>query len=379
VANLVEREGEAMIYYSALFILMVIGTIINIFAMPRLASYQLNQNKAAPLVSILIPMRNEERNVERIIRSLKGLTYQRVEVIILDDQSTDRTRQLLEQETKGDKRFSIIEGKSLSGEWVGKVHACHQLSKRASGDYYLFIDADVALKQDTIEQALALARKKKAKLVTGFPRFPVKKRIESLLVPLQHVVVFSYLPIIIANGGKYPAATAAHGAFMFFKKEAYESIGGHEAVKSSLVEDVHIARALKEKGEKVILANVTSHVNCYMYEKDDEVWNGFAKNVYTGLGRSINRLVILMVFFTVYYILPVPLFLYGVASGHLLFLLPLLLLFLQRLLIDLAAKQKWYLFIAMPVAAIALLFLMNHSMKQSIQHKGYQWKGRHYK
>ncbi|WP_430487594.1 glycosyltransferase [Priestia flexa] len=374
-----EREGEAMIYYSALFIIMIIGTIINIFTMPRLASYQLNKNKVDPLVSILIPMRNEERNVKSIIRSLKGLTYQRIEVIILDDQSTDQTRQLLEQEIQCDKRFSVIEGKPLEEGWVGKVHACHQLSKRASGDYYLFIDADVVLEKDTIQHVLALAKKKKAKLVTGFPRFPVKKRMESLLVPLQHVVVFSYLPIIIANGGKYPAATAAHGAFMFFEREAYESIGGHEAVKSSLVEDVHIARALKEKGEKVILANVTSHVNCYMYEKDDEVWNGFAKNVYTGLGRSLNKLVALMVFFIVYYVLPVPLFLYGIVSEQVLLLLPLLLLFLQRLLIDLAAKQKWYLFITMPISAITLLFLMNHSMKQSVQHKGYQWKGRHYK
>ncbi|USY53552.1 glycosyltransferase family 2 protein [Bacillus sp. 1780r2a1] len=374
-----EREGEAMIYYSALFIIMIIGTIINIFTMPRLASYQLNKNKVDPLVSILIPMRNEERNVKSIIRSLKGLTYQPIEVIILDDQSTDQTRQLLEQEIQCDKRFSVIEGKPLEEGWVGKVHACHQLSKRASGDYYLFIDADVVLEKDTIQHVLALAKKKKAKLVTGFPRFPVKKRMESLLVPLQHVVVFSYLPIIIANGGKYPAATAAHGAFMFFEREAYESIGGHEAVKSSLVEDVHIARALKEKGEKVILANVTSHVNCYMYEKDDEVWNGFAKNVYTGLGRSLNKLVALMVFFIVYYVLPVPLFLYGIVSEQVLLLLPLLLLFLQRLLIDLAAKQKWYLFITMPISAITLLFLMNHSMKQSVQHKGYQWKGRHYK
>jgi len=368
-----------MIYYSALFIIMIIGTIINIFTMPRLASYQLNKNKVDPLVSILIPMRNEERNVKSIIRSLKGLTYQPIEVIILDDQSTDQTRQLLEQEIQCDKRFSVIEGKPLEEGWVGKVHACHQLSKRASGDYYLFIDADVVLEKDTIQHVLALAKKKKAKLVTGFPRFPVKKRMESLLVPLQHVVVFSYLPIIIANGGKYPAATAAHGAFMFFEREAYESIGGHEAVKSSLVEDVHIARALKEKGEKVILANVTSHVNCYMYEKDDEVWNGFAKNVYTGLGRSLNKLVALMVFFIVYYVLPVPLFLYGIVSEQVLLLLPLLLLFLQRLLIDLAAKQKWYLFITMPISAITLLFLMNHSMKQSVQHKGYQWKGRHYK
>lgn len=374
-----EREGEAMIYYSALFIIIVIGTIINIFTMPRLASYRLNNNKVDPLISILVPMRNEERNVKSIIRSLKGLTYQPIEVIILDDQSTDQTRQLLEQEIQCDKRFSVIEGKPLEEGWVGKVHACHQLSKRASGDYYLFIDADVVLEKDTIQHVLALAKKKKAKLVTGFPRFPVKKRMESLLVPLQHVVVFSYLPIIIANGGKYPAATAAHGAFMFFEREAYESIGGHEAVKSSLVEDVHIARALKEKGEKVILANVTSHVNCYMYEKDDEVWNGFAKNVYTGLGRSLNKLVALMVFFIVYYVLPVPLFLYGIVSEQVLLLLPLLLLFLQRLLIDLAAKQKWYLFITMPISAITLLFLMNHSMKQSVQHKGYQWKGRHYK
>ncbi|TCN11814.1 cellulose synthase/poly-beta-1,6-N-acetylglucosamine synthase-like glycosyltransferase [Bacillus sp. BK006] len=367
-----------MIYYMLLFIFMLLLTIVNIQAMPKLKRYELDSKTPQPLISILIPMRNEERNVKRIISSIKGLTYSNLECVILDDQSTDQTRTQLLKEIHGDPRFTIIEGKELREGWVGKVHACHQLSQAANGDYLLFVDADVELKERTLEHTLATAQATKAALLTGFPRFPVKTWLEALVVPLQHVVVFSYLPVVVANRNKMSKASAAHGAFMFIKKEAYEAVGGHEAVKSSLVEDVHLAQLFKQKKHRVILANITSHVSCYMYETTEEVWNGFAKNIFVGLGRSAKAVWVLSVFFACYYVLPLPFFIAGIFTGNMLWILPFCIMLFQRFLIDRSAQQKGLLFCTMPASAIVLMLLMNHSMKRERKKQGYEWKGRHY-
>ena len=123
MVNVVESEGERMIYYMLLFIFMLLLTIVNIKAMPKLKRYEPDSKTPQPLISILIPMRNEERNVKRIISSIKGLTYSNLECVILDDQSTDQTRTQLLKEIHGDPRFTIIEGKELREGWVGKVHA----------------------------------------------------------------------------------------------------------------------------------------------------------------------------------------------------------------------------------------------------------------
>ncbi|WP_253880579.1 glycosyltransferase [Priestia megaterium] len=378
MVNVVESEGERMIYYMLLFIFMLLLTIVNIKAMPKLKRYEPDSKTPQPLISILIPMRNEERNVKRIISSIKGLTYSNLECVILDDQSTDQTRTQLLKEIHGDPRFTIIEGKELREGWVGKVHACHQLSQAANGDYLLFVDADVELKERTLEHTLATGQATKAALLTGFPRFPVKTWLEALVVPLQHVVVFSYLPVVVANRNKMSKASAAHGAFMFIKKETYEAVGGHEAVKSSLVEDVHLAQLFKQKKHRVILANITSHVSCYMYETTEEVWNGFAKNIFVGLGRSAKAVWVLSVFFACYYVLPLLFFIAGIFTGNMLWILPFCIMLFQRFLIDRSAQQKGLLFCTMPASAIVLMLLMNHSMKRERKKQGYEWKGRHY-
>ncbi|MFC0044818.1 glycosyltransferase family 2 protein [Metabacillus iocasae] len=373
-----ESEGEKMIVYVLIFLILSAGTVLNIALLPTLNNQQKKKRESYPLVSILIPMRNEERNVKRVVRAVKLLTYPNFECIILDDGSTDKTRELLEGETANDDRFKIVDGSTLPSKWVGKVYACHQLSKRANGDYLLFLDADVSLKSDTVEQSLALIEKRNGSLLTGFSRFPVKHMLESLIVPMQHVVVFTYLPVLLANYTNYPSATAAHGAFMFFRRKDYDKVGGHEAVQSSLIEDVHLAQQFKRKGLKVVLANITSHVSCFMYESDEEVWNGFAKNIYTGLGRSTASLLALSLFFFAYYVLPVPLFIYGLLTSQWFAVIPLLLVLTQRLMIDIATKQKWYLCLTMPFAALALIALMQHSMWRGVQRIGYEWKGRHY-
>lgn len=355
--------------------LFLFWTFINRSFMPALPKRHLVER---PLVSILIPLRNEEKNVPELVANLAQLSYSNLEVYLLDDHSTDQTYDVLVEHTKNQTNFHVIQGNPLPSDWVGKVYGCHQLSQYANGDYYLFIDADVRLEKETIEATLALLKQKGASLVTGFPRFPTNTLIGNLLIPMQHFVVGFHLPLFMANFTRQPQFTAAHGAFMFFEKNSYHHIQGHELVHSSLVEDVAITRQMKKAGRKAILANITNYVSCHMYDTSKEVWAGFTKNIFPGLGRSYVLATFVIIFYSFFYVFPLGLAIYGSITLQWMYLIPLVLTILQRLFIDLGARQQLSLFIYMPFSALCLIGVLLTSMVQTVTKKGYKWKGRNY-
>ncbi len=364
-----------MIIYISLLLLFVLWTVLNLIFLPSLKK---EEGEDCGLVSILVPMRNEENNVKNLIKSLKELHYSNSEFLILNDGSTDRTEKKLSEEINGDHRFRVYNGKELPEGWVGKVHACSQLSRYAKGDYFLFLDADVTVHSRIIEKCLYRVKKHKSGLITGFPRFPIHPFLGRLLVPLQHFFVYFHLPIAISNLTRWPAFTAAHGAFLFFKRSSYEAMGGHEKVKSSLVEDIQLAREMKKAGFNVTLVNNTETVICTMYETNKDVWEGFLKNIYIGLGRTPLAVMLLTSFYFCFYFIPLPLAIAGLVTGDWLMLLPLLFVFIQTFIIDKASHQSVFHFVLMPLSALALIILVWTSMIRSIRKKGYSWKGRTY-
>ncbi|WP_154669175.1 glycosyltransferase [Planococcus antarcticus] len=365
-----------MTIYIGIHLFFLAWIIINRLFLPALPKQP--KLSAEPLVSVLVPMRNEERNVKVLIKSLKNSSYDRAEFIILNDQSTDDTQGELERTIAGDDRFTILQGNKLPTGWVGKVHACHQLQQAASGDYLLFVDADVRFRPKAIEQSLALMQRKGAQLLTGFPAFDVAPFLSKLLVPMLHFVILFHLPIALANYTKFKAATAANGMWMMFEKGSYHKIGGHAAVYGSLVEDVHIAREVKAHGFKVVLANITMSVKCRMYDTNAEVWEGFLKNSYAGIGRSSIMAVGLILFYSFFYILPPFLALYGLFSGLYWWIFPYALTVAQRWYVDMVTNQRWYLSFLIPLQAAAMLAVLVGSMRKSLKKQSYSWKGRHY-
>lgn len=370
-----------MFIYVIILLLFLLWTLFNSLFIPSLK----NEKPAVfPLVSILIPLRNEERNANSLISMLKELTYPSLEFHLLDDQSEDRTKELLFNAIGNDSRFKLMDGAPLPENWSGKVHACHQLGESAAGEYLLFLDADTRLLPNTIEHSLAFMIKKDAALLTGFPRFPVKHLLERWLVPMQHFLVYFHLPYLLANFTDIPSATAAHGAFLLFKKDAYKRAGGHKAIQNSLVDDVHIATLMKKEKEKVLLVNVTQYVTCYMYESNREVWEGFRKNVFPGFGRSILLVLFLTLFNVLFFVLPGMMAVFGAAKWLIhqtfdpMLFVPYFIIVLQKAYIDYRSRQKLSISFEMPLISCAFIALMFASMIASFKKKGYQWKGRTY-
>ncbi|TSB46586.1 glycosyltransferase [Alkalicoccobacillus porphyridii] len=361
--------------YIGIHACLLIWVFINQHYMPGLQSF--NTIKQKDLVSVLIPLRNEERNVSGLIQSLKALSYSNLEFIFLDDQSTDHTKALLEQEIKQLPHAKILDGSALPPSWVGKNFACHQLSQHAKGTYLLFLDADVRLASTAIDVSLHTLQHRTAGLLSGFPKFPVKGLLAMLAVPMQHVFIYLHLPLMLANNSKLPQASAAHGSFMFFNSAIYHAIGGHQAVKSSLVEDVHLARLVKQKGFSTCLANVTNYVSCNMYQSNKDVWAGFSKNAFPGIGKSWLLAAFVIFFYSFIFVLPVGL-LWFAFSSHWLYSIPFALSVITKGAIDYLAAQKAWIAILMPLSALVIIAILLRSMSLTVLKSGYSWKGRTY-
>ncbi|WP_226578183.1 glycosyltransferase [Halobacillus litoralis] len=366
-----------------LFALLILITIlINLWTVwNSLFLYPLKRNgtsKNDASVSLLVPLRNEADNVDGLMDSLMALTYPNVKVVLLDDHSEDGTYNKLKARAGEDPRFRVIQGRPLPEGWNGKVHACHQLSKEADGDYFFFLDADARVASDIIQLTIETMQKKDAAMLSGFPNYPNNHFLGHMLVPLQHMVVLLHLPLFMANRTTKPMFTAACGIFIMIEKEAYEAIGGHESVKGSLVEDVHLAREVKRHGYKMILANITSSALSYMYDNAEETWGGFKKNLYTGIGRSTIMVLFLTVFYSIVFLLPGLFAVYAIFSGSFFWLLPYLLTVSFKMYVDARTGHPLWLSFFIPVSAVLLISMMWSSMLVHKRGKSYQWKGRSY-
>jgi chlorobactene glucosyltransferase len=251
-----------------------------------------------PLVSILVPARNEERNIRACVESLLTQDYPNWELLVLDDHSSDGTGQIVREmfaASGAKRRLELVSGESLPGDWVGKNWACHQLSQKANGDYLFFTDADTTHAPGTVTATVAFARKHRADLVSAWPRMITKTLGEKLIIPIILVVGFAMCPhwatILFqrfpAIARRLPrsvlrAAGGANGQFMFFSSGGYKQIGGHLTVKSNVVEDVALGREVAAqigKGLRLFNCDSLRFSTVRMYRSFGETWAGFTKNL----------------------------------------------------------------------------------------------------
>ncbi|WP_338288050.1 glycosyltransferase [Luteolibacter sp. LG18] len=248
-----------------------------------------------PRVSILLPARNEAANIEACLGTLMAQDWPDLEILILDDHSTDGTGDLAR--AMADERVRVLAGKDLPDGWAGKPWACQQLADAATGGWLLFIDADTRHAPGTVSAAMALCATTRPDLLTAWPRHVTITWGEKALVPLMYLfaVVFSP-PCLFMHAQDHPEFAArwfpyglshlgtANGPFMLFSRSGYDRLGGHAAHRDQLLEDVSFARAVAARmGEGMRLINADGHrfVSCRMYESTRAVWNGFTRSTHS--------------------------------------------------------------------------------------------------
>lgn len=237
----------------------------------------------AGAVSVLIPARNEEASIREAVSAALATQHVPVEVVVLDDHSTDRTSEIVRDLASTDSRLRLESAPELPPGWCGKQHACLSLARLARYDLLLFLDADVRVTPTGIAQAVTFLTRTNAGLVSGVPQQETGTLLEHLLIPLIHFVLLGFLPIDRMRRDIRPSLGAGCGQFFLADRRAYEAIGGHAAVKASLHDGLKLPRAFRAAGYLTDLFDATSAARCRMYRTNRQVWNGLSKNATEGL------------------------------------------------------------------------------------------------
>jgi chlorobactene glucosyltransferase len=373
----------ALLVLSILMAFLVI-VLVNLAVLPRLEEGRTTNDERRPKVAILVPARNEEANIEACLRFLLAQDYPNLEIWLYDDASTDRTAEIATRiQSEHQSTLHIISGtEGPPPGWLGKANACHQLytAMRAESqpDYLLFTDADVRFEPSAVSQAVETAQANRVGLLSIFPRQITVSWAERLAVPvLLHWTVYNFLPLPLAFSMRAgPAFAAANGQFMLFTREAYEACGGHAGVRSKILEDVALARAVKRAGYRALLADGGQLVRTRMYSGPAEVWQGYSKNVYAFFANSPVFLSIGIVGLLTLYVLPILLAVAFLPSAvGFIFLAQYAVAVLTRLVLSLRFKYSLLDSFFHPLAILFIIAIAINSMIWATTGRGV-WKGR---
>jgi len=237
---------------------------------------------ASPLISVCIPARNEERNIRACVEAVLKQDYPNLEVIVLDDRSTDATFCILTDLAARDSRLRPISGSDLPSGWAGKPHALHQASAAARGEWLCFIDADTFLQPSALSSTYVKALETDADMFTIMTFQILGSFWERTVMPLVMTALsVGFSPRKVNNPKRRDAI--ANGQFILLKRSVYDAIGGHAGVKDSIVEDKVISQQVKWNGYRLIVADGTKVAQTRMYTSLPEMWEGWTKNIYLGL------------------------------------------------------------------------------------------------
>jgi len=276
----------SIILFEAILLLIILS---NLRVLRRLGDYPLPS--WWPSLSVLVPARNEEANIESCVRSLLVQQYPNFQVLVLDDHSTDETWSILMKLVAEGSRLRILKGKALPDDWLGKHWACHQLAQATDSELLLFTDADTRHHPLTLQASVGALLAEKADLLTALPQEEVVTWAEQLVVPLIPWSIFSFVPLWLAYRLRLPILSAAIGQFMLFRRKAYEEIGGYEAVRQDVVDDLALGRRVKAYGQRWRLVDGGQYIRCRMYQNFKQVYQGLSKNLFATFEYKIPQFV----------------------------------------------------------------------------------------
>jgi hypothetical protein len=336
-------------------------------------------------ISVLIPARNEERVIAASIASLLASRGVAIEIIVLDDGSTDRTAEIVREIAIQDARVRLRSSPRLPGGWNGKQHACHALAKAARSNILCFLDADVRLAPDALVSMSAFLVRSGSDLVSGFPRQEAETPLEWLLLPLIHFVLLSYLPLACMRALPVSAFAAGCGQFLMVRRDAYRKSGGHSQIRTTMHDGLLLPQLFRRHGLRTDIADLTHLATCRMYHNAAEVWRGLAKNATEGMATPARILPFTLLLFCGQ-VLPLLLALslaFSPASysthARTLILVALAASFVPRLLSVWKYRQSLLSALLHPLGVTLLLLLQWYALLRKLAGQQVTWKERAYR
>jgi chlorobactene glucosyltransferase len=333
------------------------------------------------MVSVLIPARDEEKNIGPCLESLLDQTYENYEIVVLDDQSTDGTWKIVSEYARRNPiRLRLVKGKPLGGTgWCGKPHAMQQLSREARGEYLLFTDADTVHGPQSVAWAVTNMEWHKADCVSGYVLQEMNTLGEQFIVPATYIMSAMVLPLWLIAALPAPGLSFAIGQVIIFRRQAFEAIGGYARVAGKITDDLAIARELKKAGFRQIFLDIRRHVRCRMYDGYRASFNGISKNIYDIMRTRTLLFAAAITLLVTFVVLPLALLPIQIITGN-----PAVQRTFLCVLIFLAAwslvlwdrGMRWWTPFLYPVLFLHLLYMAWWSFTQASSGHGIVWKGR---
>jgi len=341
-------------------------SIANQFSLIRLK----NSEEISPLtLTVLVPLRNEEKNIEPLIASLKkqrGLFN--FKIVLIDDNSTDRTRRLCSEAISNDSRFSLLVGRELPKGWLGKPFALKQGLELCDSELIILIDADVRLKENAISEAATLFTAKDLAFISVYPKEIALTWSERLIQPLLQWSWLVSVPLKIAERSSRQSLAIANGQFFLLRKSSLMAVGGFDSIRDKVIDDIALARVLLKNGFHGTVIDGSRVAECRMYQSWEELRNGYSKSLPVAFGGWFgSSLVVMLLFLTG--VLPLAFALTGSTVG----ITSLTLIYLSRLLSARVTGGRWIDAIAHPLSSVLLIYMIVRSWRTRGK---ILWKGR---
>jgi chlorobactene glucosyltransferase len=347
---------------------------------------------STPSVSIIVPARNEERNIRRCITSLLEQDYNNFEVIVVDDDSTDGTAHILDEIARehphGD-RLWVLRLRELPRGWAGKPHALHAGTREAHSDWLLFTDADTWHAPEALRTALAQAINEDVDLFTLYSEQQLTGFWNKVLMPLVFTGINMQYPVKQVNDPNSPVAIA-NGQYILLRRAVYEQLGGYARpdLRATLLDDRDLAIVVKSNGFRLRLDNSKGLIRTWMYEGLDEIWRGWRKNAFIGSRGGLPFVFLMLLGLPMTAIVPFVLPLLAllrarkgkVARGEfaLAGTLELAALLAYRTWLNQHMHVPWYYVFTHPLAAALFEGILAESAWRVLTRKGVDWRGRQY-
>lgn len=347
-------------------------------------------------VAVLIPARDEERNIRACVESVLASRDVELEVLVLDDASTDRTAEIVSEIAMRDGRVRLVATQSLPAGWNGKQRACWLLAQEATAPLLLFLDADVRVMPEAVARCSAEMQRYGVALLSGFPRQLTVGWMERMLLPLIHFVLLGFLPIGRMRRSTKVGYAAGCGQFFLAERAAYFASGGHAAIRETRHDGLRLPQAFRRNGFRTDIVDLTSLAEVRMYESASAVWMGLAKNATEGLGAPA-RIVPLTILLLVGQVFPVIAAMLWVAlcvsnavvgatfdRPHIAVAVSFLLAsavvasYLPRLLAVKRFRQPWASALLHPVGIFLLLTIQWYALAKQVFGQPVAWRARTY-
>lgn len=257
----------------------------------------------APFVSIIVPARNEEGKIARCLESLLAQDYPNFEIVAIDDRSTDATGEIIGALAARDSRIKFVKGKDAPSGWIGKCNALAHAVGYASGDWYIFTDADTYHRPNSVADAVNYGIENKIDLMSFLPMQELGSFPEKLIMPVLLSAFLIGDPFHAVNDPRDKRAYA-HGQYILCRRSSYLAVGGHRSVRDEIVEDHALARVFKEKGYKIEVADGKTLYSVRMYTDLTSLWYGWTKNLYSFIDSKLSYLIILLLMLNTVVVLP---------------------------------------------------------------------------